>query len=294
MSEVTHPSKRKTNLTLPRTAGFTLTILGLTALALAIIYSSPVPAFIGLGLTFWGIILTYIKTEDYVKKPIMDATATSLLTTLNQTLQELDYKGKAIYLPPKYLNDPAAAKAYIPKSRTGKLPSPEQTQELENCPLPRNPYPPRNPYGILITPPGADLTKLFEQTLGTSFARTSLENLQRNLPKLLIEDLEIATDIDIQLVQSKTTTEIGQNLKLIDIGYDKILTKITSPANEAISKQVQELPHIYASIGCPLTSAVACAIAKATGKPTIIETQKTSNDNQTIETEYRLLKEEPP
>jgi hypothetical protein len=45
------------------------------------------------------------------------------------------------------------------------------------------------------------------------------------------------------------------------------------------------------SLGCPLCSAIACALAKATGKPLIIENEKPDEDGQIIETEYRLLDE---
>ena len=98
---------------LARTAGVLLIILGTLALASSIIYVSPIPALIGLGLIFWGIILTYIQTGEYVKETVLDATTASMLITLNQTMQELDYRGKTVYLPPKYLNDPESTKAYV-------------------------------------------------------------------------------------------------------------------------------------------------------------------------------------
>ena len=151
-------NKRKARLTLQKTVGIVMLLLGLIALILATVYSSSIPAFIGLGLTFWGIILLYIQTEEYTKNTVLDATAISLLTTLNQTIQELDYKGKAVYLPPKYLNDPEATKAYVPRLRTGRLPPPEQTQNLETQTSQRNTQ------GMLITPPGAELARLFEKT----------------------------------------------------------------------------------------------------------------------------------
>jgi len=286
MPKPAHTHQAKTRLTFTKAAGLTLTLLGLTALTIAVIYSSSIPAFIGLGLTFWGIIITIIETKDYVKNTILDATTTSTLTLLNQTLQELDYKGKAIYLPPKYLNDPESLKVYIPKSKTGKLPTPEQTQELETR------LSPRTAQGLLLTPPGADLTKLFEQTLSTDFARTNLDYIQQNLPKLLIEDLEIATEVETQIGQSETPARIEPDVKLVRIKHDRLLVKITSPIYKAISSQAKELPYIYSNIGCPLTSAIACAIAKATGKPAIIENQQTDNDGQTTETEYRLLEGE--
>jgi hypothetical protein len=287
MLRVNVANKRKARLTLQRTVGLAMLLLGLITLLLAIAYSSSIPAFIGLGLTFWGIILLYIQTEEYTKNTILNATATSLLTTLNQTIQELDYKGKAVYLPPKYLNDPEAAKAYIPRLRTGKLPSPEQTQKLEAQPSQRNAQ------GMLITPPGAELTRLFEKTLGTAFTQMNLDDLQQALPKLLIEDLELATDLEIQQTSSTVNRPVDPTITQVETKHDRIHVKITSSAYADTCKTAQRLPTIHANIGCPLTSAIASATAKTTGKPTTIETQQTSKDGQTIETEYRILEEEP-
>jgi hypothetical protein len=280
-------NKRKARLTLQKTVGITTLLLGLIALLLATVYSSSIPAFIGLGLTFWGIILLYIQTEEYTKTTVLDATATSLLTTLNQTIQELDYKGKAVYLPPKYLNDPEATKAYVPRLRTGSLPPPEQTQKLETQTSQRNTQ------GMLITPPGAELARLFEKTLGTTFTTMNLDNLQQTLPKLLIEDLELATDLEIQQTSSTVSKPVYPSIAQVEVKHDRIHVRITTAAYAETCKTAQQLPAIYANIGCPLTSAIACAIAKTTGKPTTIETQQTSKDGHTVETDYRIQDEEP-
>lgn len=287
MLRVNLANKRRTMLPLQRTVGLTILLLGLIALILASAYSSSIPAFIGLGLTFWGIILLYIETEEYTRISILDATAASLLTTLDLALTELDYKGKAIYLPPKYLNSPETAKAYVPKLRTGVLPAPEQTQRLEAQASPRNAQ------GILITPPGAELTKLFEKTLGTSFTKMNLDELQQTLPKLLIEDLEIATDLEIQQAPSTTGIPVGQTTAQVETKHDTIRVHFTTLAYADTCRTAQQLPTIYANIGCPLTSAIACAIAKTTGKPTTIETQQISKDGRKTETDYRTLEEEP-
>ena len=46
-------------------------------------------ALIGLDLTFWCRVLLYIETEEYTMNTILNATAISLLTTLDQTIEEL-------------------------------------------------------------------------------------------------------------------------------------------------------------------------------------------------------------
>jgi uncharacterized membrane protein len=125
--------------------------IGSLALFTSIVYVSSILSFIGLGLIFWGALLLYIQPEEYTKKALLDATVIPSLETLNQIIHELDYKGKGIYLPPKYLKDPEASKVYISKQKDGKLPKPELILKYENQLFFENPQ------GILLTPPGAQL-----------------------------------------------------------------------------------------------------------------------------------------
>jgi hypothetical protein len=270
-------------ITFSKTIVLILLILGTVSLLGAIAYSSTVPALIGLGLIFWGIILTYIQTSEYTKTTILDSTVTPLLTTLDETLKTLDYKGKAIYLPPKYLNDPETTKIYVSKQETGTLPTPDITQKLEMQPSNKNAQ------GMLITPPAAELTKLFETTLGTSFLNINLEDLQQRLPRVLIEDLEVMTDIEIKPV---TSGEAEKTMESLKTDYDKIFVKFTTTTYKNICKKANELSAIHANVGCPLTSALASALAKTTGKPVTIENQEVSEDGATTRTEYLILKEE--
>jgi hypothetical protein len=262
-----------------------LLFLGVAALIVSIVYNSEVLAFIGLGLSFWGIIFRYIRSDDYVKESLLNATATPILLTLNQTLNELDYNGKPVYLPPKYLNNPDESKVYVPKSTKAKLPTPEQIQTLENQ------QPSRDSKGLLLTPPGSDLAKLFEKTLGTTFTRTDLNYLVKNMPKLIVEGLEIATDLEIneETVEPTTAkvTHTQQQERL-----SKIHVKITDSVYQEISREIEQMPRIEGNIGCPLTSAIACAIAKSTGKLTIITDEKSSQDGKEKTIEYNTYEEE--
>ncbi|MGA2310449.1 MAG: hypothetical protein ABSG57_13000 [Candidatus Bathyarchaeia archaeon] len=268
------------------TSGILLFFLGVAALIVSIVYTSLVLAFIGLGLTFWGAILSYIHSDEYVKGSLLSATATPLLSTLNQTLDELDYNGKPVYLPPKYLNAPDESKVYIPKSTNSKLPTPEQVQTLENQ------TPSRDQQGLLLTPPGAELARLFEKTLGTTFTRTDLNYLVKNMPKLVVEGLEIATDLEITPETAKPAAQTESVPAQHQKGLDKIHVKITDSIYEEMDKQVDQMARIHGNIGCPLTSALACAIAKSTGTPTIIADEKTSDDGRTKEVDYYTYEEE--
>ena len=47
----------------------------------------------------------YIQTEEYIREDLPNTTVLPSLATINQMIEELDYKGNSIYLPPKYLGN---------------------------------------------------------------------------------------------------------------------------------------------------------------------------------------------
>lgn len=252
-------------LRIPNIIGLTLVFFGILALASSIIFDASILAFIGLGLTFWGCLFLLLKQETYIKSTLLDSTTTQSLENLNKILTELDYKGKGVYLPPKYLKDLKSGIIYVSKQKGTKIPPLKEKPEEKMFST--------NPNGLYITPPGLDLTNLFEKEIGTDFIRTDLQYLQNKLPNLFIENLEIAQDLQIN-------TE--NNL---------VKVKITDSIYKNICKKTQKLTKISNSIGCPLCSSIAIAITRATGKPIIIEKTEISEDEKTIETHYRIIKE---
>jgi len=56
-----------------------------------------------------------------------------------------------------------------------------------------------------------------------------------------------------------------------------------------ICNEIRKLPNICSSFGCPLCSSVACALARASGKPVVIEKIELSTDGKVIEAYYRIL-----
>jgi len=229
----------------------------------SVFYSSSILAFIGLSLTFWGALLLYIKPAKYVKARILDSTVISSLKTVDQMITNLNYKGKAIYLPPRYLKDLKGGKAFIPsKENLGIPPVEEVAQEKVFL---------ENQKGMCVTPPGLGLANLYENELRKDFMEADLNYLQNNLPKLLTDDLEIAEDLEIN-VEDNT-----------------IKAKITGPINKDLCNETKKLPNICGSLGCPLCSSIAIALTRATGKPLVIEKTEVSKDGETIEASFRLL-----
>ncbi len=234
-------------------------------LATSFVLESSTLAFAGLGLFFLGGILAYIRTEEYVKGDISQAAVTPLLCTIDQILRELDYKEKAMYLAPKYLKEPQAYLAYIPKTKRMMPPSLEEIQ-LQGGKLFVS-----NPDGILMQPPGAGLVALMERTLGTSFMKQDLPYLQHNLPTLFIENLELAQDFRMEILENTVVVNIENFFHRELLG-----------GNEGSSR----LDNV---LGWSISSAIACALAKATGRLIVIQSQFATDDLRTIRIEYSIL-----
>ena len=99
-----------------------LIISGTTFLALSILYTSSILAFLGLGMLFWGVIFTYVSNEEYVKKILLDTSTSSQMATANKVIQETDFAGNAVFLPPRYFK--VAEQSLHTKKQDFKLPNP--------------------------------------------------------------------------------------------------------------------------------------------------------------------------
>lgn len=244
-----------------------LLISGGVILALSILLESPAMAFAGLGLFFWGAILAYVRTEEYVKNAVSQAVVSPLFATLDHIIREFKLEGKAIYLPPKYPKDPETYLAFIPRKNGGMPPSPEQVQVIEEELFKDNSN------GILLQPPGAGLSMLMEKTLGTSFTKQDLPFIQHNLPALFVDNLELAQDFRME------------------IRDDKIFVQIRNPFQKELLARNGNASNVSEVLGWTVSSAIACALAKAAGRMVVIDSQYASREFREIRIEYSMLKE---
>jgi len=100
-----------------------------------------------------------------------------------------------------------------------------------------------------------------------------LNCIQEKLPKLLIEDFEIAEDIKINIENGIVTINI------------------TNHVFNQICQETRKLPKTYESVGCTLCSAIACVLSKAVGQPVEIKKEEQSQDGKTTKIQYQILKE---
>jgi hypothetical protein len=248
-------------------------------------YNSSILAFIGLGLAFWGAVLLYIKPEEYTRKTLLEAAVTPSLTTLNQMIQELGYKGDATYLPPKYFTNPETTKIFVSNSKRASLPTSEQIQPYEDQTVARTPQ------GLLLTPPGIQLSRLLEKSLKKDFVKTDLKSLRQSLPYLFVEKLEIAESLYIQAENDATQKKDKIPTLLNEAKNTIIHAKIVKPFYTNTNKEYGDLPRPTGLIGCPVRSAIAIAITKAAGKPVRITDTKNSEDGNMIEATYEIIED---
>jgi hypothetical protein len=168
---------------------------------------------------------------------------------LEQLVSELGYNGPGIYLPPKYLKDFDSSKLFISKSPNTILPTTDQTQNEDSILI-------KKPKGLLLTPIGYELSKLFEETLRMSFIQMDLLDVEINVRKLLVEELEIAQNVQIQMTEN-----------IIQLRVEK---------------------SIYNNLGT-LSSAFGCILAKSSGKPIIIIEKKKTEDKEINDFYYQFI-----
>ena len=256
----------KTRRKPPGIIGYAVLLVGATALIASFIYSSNILALIGLGLSFWGILFLYAKPVQYMKAGLIDSTAIASLTTIDRVLADLNYQGKGIYLPPKYLKDFKSGTVFLPEKKEMQIPALEQLSK-ENVFI-------KNPNGLCLVPSGLGLTNLYETELGTDFAKVDLAYLQRNLPKLLIEGLEIVEDFEMRIKDNQ------------------VYVGITGSSYAEFCNKLREFSNICGTFGCPLCSSIAVALTRTTGKPIQVEKTAHSKDGKKLRILFRILQQD--
>jgi len=225
-------------------------------LAVSAFYASSFLAILSLALIFWGLIMLYITPSKHVPLTLLEASTNSLPGNIERILVETGSNEKGVYLPPKNLGDFNASLIFVPRNNYEKLPGPDEVSgEIYS----------KNNDGIFVTPPGQGLCNLFEQVMGNSFTKLDLEKFESLLPTLLIETLELASDVQFTPVNNGLTIEITGN----------VLT--------GICKETDKYPHTHKQVGCLLSSALACCLAKTTGKLVEINNEITNPNSLAAE-----------
>jgi hypothetical protein len=245
--------RRTTNL-----VGVFLLLLGLVILAASVLFTSTISAFIGLGLTFWGLLAFFIQPTKYVKSDLMNATAISSLKTVDKMMVGMGYSEKGVYIR---AGDSDKAVVFVPSEPFSMIPEVGEVEETMFL---------SKPEGLLVPPPGLALAALIENKLGFKLRDCGIETLVEVLPKVLVEDLEIVKDVEIEVTKDTV------RFKLVDSIYADFCSEVRDTSRRC-------------GLGCPMCSALACILTNATGKPVLYEEDKSSEDHRITESVYRLV-----
>ena len=234
------------------TGGFTLLLSTLSGISDGVI--------VGFGLIITGIIIGYITSQEFIKKDLLISQLTSTYDYIEENIKKFGKFDKAVYIP-SYLTKDNENTILLLKNINEANP---KTKNINSTKIVTKAY--------TLTPPGNELVQLFEKKLNTNFAKIDLSFLQKNLPQLITEDLEIATNLLIQREEETVKVEFDNSV-FNDKSFD------------------QKFSGILKTFGCPLSSAIGCAIAKATGKLTAIKEYSINYQRKNVSVKYELMPE---
>lgn len=218
---------------------YILLAAGIILIALSLLHSNSIAAYIGIALIFWGALLLYAKPIKFMKKDLLEPSIINLMENIENVIKEMNYQGTPIYISPVTISTVRNVFLLIPKHDQLELPSNEnifQNNLLYN-----------NAEIIKLIPPGFDLSKLYEKELNTNFSINNLKYLENNLEKLFIDGLEIMKSIKMENKEPIIT------IILTDTIFDDIIDNIIKN-------------KILSYIGEPLSSSIACMIALITNR----------------------------
>jgi hypothetical protein len=244
--------------------------LGAASLVASLFAESQVLALIGLGLIFWGALLMFLSPVRHVEASLLYSASIASYSTVDRIIADFEYKGKGYHIPsypkdvylPEHLKGLKDVLVYISAQETAEMPPVEELAESK--------FLLKDSKGVLISPPGLGLLEEMENKLHVDLTKTSLAELSEILPQFLLENFNIAKDVTLSLKDNTV------NLRLTDSIYSNLYGAVKH------FKSVSML-------GCPLASAVACALAKASGKPVIIQRYRVSLDGMMVEVQFTIV-----
>jgi hypothetical protein len=262
-------SKPTSSNNLSSTTGAVFLVFGIFLLVFSVFISSQIIAFIGLGLTFWGALFNLIKTTRYIEVSLLETTTVPEYMNIDRIIADSPLRGDAFCLP-SFLKEGYFAEnlkglketvTFIPAEKNAGMVSIEE--------LVKGKFQIENPKGVLMTSPGIGILDRIEQELNTDFEKISLEEFAEVLPQFL-QKINLTKDAEIAINGNEAS------LKIADSVYKNLYSK------------KYDLKSI-STIGCPIVNAVACAIAKITGKPVSVQEIHTSQNGQSTTAIFKIL-----
>lgn len=239
---------------------------GVLLLVFSMLLEMQVMAFIGLGLTFWGAILTLTRNGKYVESSLLDTSAQSMYLSIDRMLNEHKKTEKAYYLPaypqdvslPEYLKSLTDPAVYVSESLNGYV----SLDELTSGKF----FSAKNG-GFFLASPGSGIVEVVERYLKLDLTKVSPTELCEVFPKCLTESLNLAKNAQMNL------TPDGAAFKATGILYDSLYS--------------DKKPKSASLLGCPVVCAAASAFAKSSGKTVVLGKMETFASN-TVSVQFRF------
>ena len=244
-------------------------VFGVFLLFLSVFASSQIFAFIGLGLTFWGVLFMLIKRNTLVESSLLETTTASEYLNLDRIFADLALRGEA-FCYPSFLKD-----GYLTEHLKGLketvifIPAEDTSETVSIEELVKGKFQIENPKGILIVSPGIGILDEIEQEPNTDLTKIPKEEFSEVFP-ILLQKLNLTKDVEIA------------------ISGDEAILKITDSIYKNLYSQKYGLKSI-SIIGCPIVNAVACALTKSTGKPVAFKKILNSPSDQSTTATLRIL-----
>ena len=253
---------------------------GLLSLVWSIYLGATALALVGLGLTFFGVLFLLLGPLRQLEDGLLFDTASSEYSTINRIINDLKCTGDAFYLPPsskstqnpanqKNLKEPVvfisprmnALNLQSMNERALSMPSTEETSGGKFLLKDRK--------GILVTPPGLGILKDIESKLGIDFTDMEIMQFCQIISNVLLEKFNLAKEIET--MQEDSTVKF----KFRNLAYKNLYI------------QEDNLTCVHL-LGCPLASAIAVGLAKASKKNISIINESVSDDTSEIEIWFRI------
>ena len=226
---------------------------GASLIIFSVLTRMSVPTFLGLGLVFLGLVPFYLRNGSQSFHLDPEAPGRSLQDILEK-------RNQAIYLPTP-TSEGLTAESCVVAEEAAPDDSLKWTavKSKEKFHLKR------------VEAPGTMVLAQLERTLGTDLSEVKPSFLASHLPTALVRDLKLAEAVRLTGTKDRFQVEIRS-------------TRFT----DTCAKAVQQVPP-FDSLGCEICSAIALALAKATGKSIVIEETGVDVGDGLIRTKFSVF-----
>jgi hypothetical protein len=221
----------------------------------------------GLGLASFliGLLVIYVPSPNETVPKLTEALMLSSVGNLERVLRELGPETRAAYIAVHDRLD--IPKVFLPLSDNPEPSVALASLDTDRFLLVDSADPHRT--GLVLEAPGACVLTLMEKESGIDFFDSGRDGLLDALRLGMVESLEIAADV------KGTIDETSAKLRIKD-----------GPLSGLASSVSRSAPTVSSRLGCPICSAVVCAIVKSTKRDIVLEQAQHESGYHTLSLKF--------